>query len=86
MGKSAKKQQSQVHTIKRTVTGTKASQDNGNINISGRAVAGFTVNAWGPFVISYDQDQENGSLENYICVRAFALVACSICWILDDSS
>jgi len=35
------------------------------------AVAGFAVNTWGPFVISYDQSQENGCLENYICVRAF---------------
>jgi len=31
MGKSEKKQQSQVQTIKRTVTGIKESQDNGNI-------------------------------------------------------
>jgi len=38
--------------------------------ISWKAVAGFTVNAWGPFVISYDQNQENGCLENYICVWA----------------
>jgi len=32
MRKSAKKQQSQVQTIKQTVTGIKESQDNGNIN------------------------------------------------------
>jgi len=32
MRKSAKKQQSQVETIKRTVIGIKESQDNGNIN------------------------------------------------------
>jgi len=32
MRKSAKIQQSQVQTIKRTVTGEKESQDNGNIN------------------------------------------------------
>jgi len=39
--------------------------------ISGKAVAGFAVNASGPFVISYNQNQENGCLENYTCVRAF---------------
>ena len=38
---------------------------------AGKAVGGFAVNAWGPFVISYDQNQENGCLENYICVQAF---------------
>jgi len=32
MKKLAKKQQSQVQTIKRTFTGIKESQDNGNIN------------------------------------------------------
>jgi len=32
MRKSAKKQQSQVQTVKRTVTGRKESQDNGKIN------------------------------------------------------
>jgi len=31
----------------------------------------LAVNAWGPFVISYDQNPENGCLENYICVWAF---------------
>ena len=37
--------------------------------ISWKAVAGFAGNAWRPFVFSYDQNQENGCLENY---RAFA--------------
>jgi len=36
--------------------------------------------------MSYDQNQENGSLENYIRFRAFALVACFVCCSLDDSS
>jgi len=39
--------------------------------MSGKAVAAFSVNAGGRFVIYYDQNQENGCLENYICVRAF---------------
>jgi len=39
--------------------------------ISGKTVVGFTINAWGPVVISYDQNQKNGCLENYICVRVF---------------
>ena len=71
MRKSAKKQQSKVQTIQRTVTSRNVSQDNDNINNSGNAVTGFGVNAWRPFVISYDQNQENSCLENYICVRAF---------------
>jgi len=59
MRKPAEKQQSQVQTIQGKVTGRNVTQDNGN------------VNAWGPFIISYDQNQENGCLENYIHVRAF---------------
>jgi len=39
--------------------------------ISGKAVAGFAVNAWGPFVIFYDQNQENRCLKLYICVWVF---------------
>ena len=31
----------------------------------------FAVHALGHFAISCDQNQENGCLENYICVRAF---------------
>jgi len=38
---------------------------------SGKAVAGFAVNACRPFVISYDQNKENGCLESDISVRAF---------------
>jgi len=72
MRKSAQKQQWQVQAIKRTVTGIKESQDNGHINNFWKG------SRWGPFVISYDQNQENGFLENHICVRAFALVACFI--------
>jgi len=70
MRKSANKQQSQVRTIQRTVTTRNVTQDNGNIRISGKAVADFAVNAWRPFVISY-KDKKNGCLENYIRVRAF---------------
>jgi len=61
-------QQSQVQTIQRTVTSRNVTQDE---TISGIAVADFAVNAWGLCVISYDQNQENGDLENYIFVRAF---------------
>jgi len=48
-------------SVKTTIAGSNDSenrnttQDNGNINISGKAVAGFAFNAWGPFVISYDR-------------------------------
>jgi len=45
MRKSANKQQSQVRTIQRTVTTRNVTQDNGNIRISGKAVADFAVNA-----------------------------------------
>ena len=31
----------------------------------------LAVNAWGPFLITYDQNHENGWLENYVCVWAF---------------
>jgi len=36
-----------------------------------RITLSFAVNAWGPFGISYDQNQENGCVEKYICVPAF---------------
>ena len=39
--------------------------------ISGKAVTDFAVNAWRSFVISYNQNQENGCLKNDICVQAF---------------
>jgi len=75
MRKSARKRQSQVQTIQRTVTVPLQTQLKVTVilykKISAKAVAGFAVNAWGPFVISYDQNQENSCLENYICVRAF---------------
>jgi len=70
MRKSAKKQQSQVQTIQITVTSRNVTQDNGNINKFWKGGRWFAVNAWGP-IISYEQNQENGCLENYICVRAF---------------
>jgi len=71
MRKSAKNQKSQVQTIKRTVTGKKESQDNSNINNFWKGSGWFYCQSPGPFVISYDQNQENSSLEKYICVRAF---------------
>jgi len=70
MRKTAEKQQSQLQTIQRTVTSRNLTYDNGNKTISGKAVAGFSVNIGEQCVISYDQNQENGCLENYICVRA----------------
>jgi len=45
MRKSAKKQQSHVQTIQRTVISRNVTQDNCNINNSGKAIAGFSVNA-----------------------------------------
>jgi len=45
MRKAAKKQQSLVQTIQRTVASRNVTQDNGNIKISGKAVAGFSINA-----------------------------------------
>jgi len=45
MRKSAKKQQSQIQMIQRTVTSRNVTQDNGNKTISGKANAGFAVNA-----------------------------------------
>jgi len=43
MRKSAKKQQSQVQTIQRTVTSRNVTQDNGNINKSGKGGRWFAV-------------------------------------------
>jgi len=71
MRKSAKKQQSQVQTIQRTATIRNVAHDIDNINNFWKGSRLVCVNAWGPFVISYDQSQENGCLENYVCVRAF---------------
>jgi len=51
MRKSAKKQQSQVQTIQKTVTSRNVSQVDDNIN-SGKAVTGFVVVAWGPLRMS----------------------------------
>ena len=64
MRKSAKKQQSRVETIQRTATTRNITQNNGNINNFWKGFAGFGVNAWGPVVISYDQNQVNSCLEN----------------------
>jgi len=72
MRKSARKKQSQVQTIQRTVTVLAETELKITViqTTSGKVVAGFAVNAWGPFVVSYEQNQENVCLENYICVRA----------------
>ena len=40
------------------------------MNKFGKAVISFAVDAWKPFVISYDRIQEIHCLENYICVQA----------------
>jgi len=44
MRKLAKKQQSQVQTIQRTVPSRNATQDNDNMNEFWKAVTGFAVN------------------------------------------
>ena len=96
-GNQRKKIQSQVQMIQRTVSSRNATQDNGNINIFRKAVASFVVNAWGPFVIYNDQNQENGCLKNYICAehlnadqsqltKCFALPACFACCSFGNSS
>jgi len=71
MRKSAKKQQSQVQTTKRTFTGRKEAQDNGNMNNFWKGSRWIYGQCLRTFCYFYDQNQENGSLENYICVRAF---------------
>jgi len=45
MRKSAKKQQSHAQTIQRIVINRNVTQDNGDVNNSGKGVAGFAVNA-----------------------------------------
>ena len=67
MRKSAKKQ-SKIQTIQRTVTSRNVTQDNGMViqTISGKAIAGFAVNAWWPFVISYDQNQRPERAQNKV--------------------
>jgi len=44
-----------------------------NPNIGWSLVSSFAVNIWVSFVISFNQNQENGSLENYICALAVIL-------------
>jgi len=44
MRKSAKNNNHMVQTIQRRVTSRNATHDNGNITISGKAVAGFAAN------------------------------------------
>ena len=92
-----KKQQSQVQTIQRTVPSRNATQDNGNINISGNAVAGFAFNTLGPFVISYDRIKkmavwkatfvsEHLNTDESQLTKCFALVVCFACSSLGNSS
>ena len=69
MRKLAKKQQSQVQTIQRTVPSRNATQDNDNMNKFWKAVTGFAVNDWGPFVISYFiLAQKYGLLQSNNCL------------------
>ena len=71
MRKSVKKQQSQVRKIQRTVTSRNVTQINSNINNFWKGSRWFCRHCLKAFVISYNQNQENGCLENYICVRVF---------------
>jgi len=52
-------------------TSRNVTQDNGNINNFWKGSRWFCRQCPGSFCFLYDQNQENGCLENYICVRAF---------------
>jgi len=93
MRKSAKKQQSQVQ---RTVSIENVAHDNSDINNFWKGSRWFYRQCRRTF-ISYDQNQENGCLEDYICVwafehnhsqftKCFPFVPCFACRSFGDSS
>jgi len=71
MRKSVKKYQSQVQTIQRTVPSRNTTQANRNINNFWKCSLWFCIQCLSTFCYFLQQNQENGCLENCICVRAF---------------